>query len=130
MFLYSAETRGFYIKGLNNIPPDVVEVSRELYDELFAAQSKGSAIVPNDSGYPVSVQIPEIDTDQVSIENSWILTELERIRNELEKVQDSDPKAVGTVSQWREYRKLIRAWCENEKFPNKDFRPKSPDFKE
>lgn len=64
------------------------------------------------------------------VEMSWLDVELIRAGNELDKVQDSDPKSVGSVSDWRSYRKALRSWPEHKDFPSKDFRPISPDFKE
>jgi len=60
-------------------------------------------------------------------ERQWRDTELERADVELFKVQDGDPKAVGSVSDWRQYRKELRAWPEHEGFPLKANRPKAPD---
>lgn len=64
---------------------------------------------------------------QAYIERYWRDSELIRSDIELYKVQDSDPKAVGTVAGWREYRKALRAWPEHKDFPNKEKRPVSPD---
>ena len=64
---------------------------------------------------------------QAYIERAWRDSELIRADIELYKVQDIDPKAVGTVAGWREYRKALRAWPEHKDFPNKEKRPVSPD---
>lgn len=60
-------------------------------------------------------------------ERLWRDSELDRADIELYKVQDSDPKAKGSVSEWREYRKALRAYPESEGFPNKESRPVAPD---
>jgi hypothetical protein len=60
----------------------------------------------------------------------WRNSQLQIADYELNKVQDSDPKAVGTVGEWRMYRKELRGWPENSKFPNKESRPISPHIKE
>jgi len=60
-------------------------------------------------------------------ERVWRDAELARADVELFKVQDSDPKAVGSVADWRQYRKELRAWPEHEGFPSKANRPKAPD---
>ena len=51
---YSATVRGFYADDIEyaSIPEDAVEVSKELYDELFAGQAAGKEIVPDENGYP------------------------------------------------------------------------------
>lgn len=63
------------------------------------------------------------------VERKWRDCELRRADVELSKVQDSDPNAKGTVGDWREYRKQLRAWPSSKDFPNQAFRPKAPDVK-
>lgn len=55
MIKYSPSTNGFYDTEIHgtNVPADVVEISGSIYDTLIAWQSKGYAIQPNSSGYPV-----------------------------------------------------------------------------
>lgn len=60
------------------------------------------------------------------MERYWRDAELSRSDIELAKVQDSDPKAVGTVAQWRTYRKELRAWTESPNFPDTTYRPVAP----
>lgn len=67
----------------------------------------------------------EVDTSEQ--ERVWRDAELERADIELYKVQDSDPNAVGLVADWREYRKALRAWPQNESFPDSTQRPVAPD---
>ena len=67
------------------------------------------------------------ETNLSYTERAWRDSELIRSDIELYKVQDSDPKAVGIVAGWREYRKALRAWPEHKDFPNKEKRPVSPD---
>ena len=61
------------------------------------------------------------------LERSWRNSELNRADIELYKVQDSDPKAKGSVSAWREYRKSLRQWPEHQDFPDNSKRPIAPD---
>jgi hypothetical protein len=68
--------------------------------------------------------------DLAVVERNWRDSELINADIELNKVQDSDPKATGTVSDWRTYRKALRAWPEDKNFPKQEFRPKSPMNKE
>ena len=60
----------------------------------------------------------------------WRDAQLSFADHELNKVQDSDPKAIGTVGEWRTYRKELRNWPEDSNFPDKQKRPVSPDMKE
>lgn len=82
--------------------------------------------------YPDLLEIQENDPrylayidDKESQERQWRNAELIRADEELNKVQDADPKAVGTVGQWREYRKNLRAYPESEGFSS-GVRPVSP----
>lgn len=73
----------------------------------------------------------EVKEDESSIiERFWRDSELLRSDVELYKAQDADPKSVGSVADWRAYRKSLRAWPESEYFPNVKYRPTAPDAKE
>src|SRR5690554_636524 len=117
---YSKQTGGFYdpeIHG-NNIPEDAVEISKELHSSLLQGQASGKVIVSDESGYPV-LSDPVITQEDLEVfERIWRDAELNRSDIELNKVQDSDPKAKGSVSDWRTYRKELRAWPESENFPD------------
>lgn len=63
--------------------------------------------------------------DPVTAARAWRDTELARADVCLLKAEDGD--GVGTVSEWREYRKALRAWPEAEGFPADSSKPKSPD---
>lgn len=78
-------------------------------------------------GLPCWVDVERTLEDLKSIEFAWMSSELIRIREELEKVQDSDFKAKGSVADWRNYRKALRMMSESLGFPDKHIRPKSPD---
>jgi len=58
-------------------------------------------------------------------ERQWRNIELIRADEELNKVQDADSKARGTVAQWREYRRALRNYPESEGFASGS-RPVSP----
>lgn len=77
-------------------------------------------------GFPEWVDVELTNSDIEMSERLWRNSELIRADLELNKVQDSDPKSIGSVSQWREYRKALRAWPESPYFPSKDKRPVSP----
>lgn len=69
----------------------------------------------------------EILEQQIQEERVWRNAELSRADIELNKVQDSDPNAVGIVGDWRTYRKELRAWPESPDFPDSTKRPVAPD---
>lgn len=45
-------------------------------------------------------------------ENDWRIAEMLAIPDEIAKVEDDDPDAIGTVEDWRNYRKALRLWVE------------------
>jgi len=122
---FSVKTQGFYHEGVQkDIPEDVIKISSKEYDEIYLKLSSGYSVLVVDKEF---VFTKTEDTHTELKERLWRNTELSKVDVQLNKVQDSDPKAIGTVSQWREYRKALRAWPENKDFPNKDKRPISPD---
>lgn len=128
---FDPTSMGFYTSEyFKTFPTKSIEISTDTYKELLAGESQGMQISCDENGKPF-LKEPEVDLEFLtSQENAWIKKELSFASNELEKVQDSDPKAVGTVSQWRDYRKALRAWPEHEDFPNKESRPVPPLVKE
>ena len=96
-------------------------------EEIFAFEMNGSQdqFITKDM-ISVAPPVSSLDMEKL-LERGWRNKELVRSDIELNKVQDTDPQAKGTVSQWREYRKALRAWPENKDFPNKGKRPVSPD---
>ena len=54
-------------------------------------------------------------------ERAWRDAELARADIELNKVQDG--RGTGLVSDWRDYRNVLRDWPEHESFPDSAFRP-------
>lgn len=133
-FYISKSTGGFYISEINGatIPKDAVEITKTLYLQLLSGINSGTKNIEFDSsGYPqlVEKQVEEREyaADQ---ERYWRDGELLVADHEINKLQDSDTKAFGTVAAWRSYRKELRAWPEHINFPNKEFRPVSPRIKE
>jgi len=124
---YDPVSEGFYHKGIQTfIPKTAIEITRDEYLEFQRGQCKGLKVVLVDG--KLSLTNREVKLEDLRLEeNSFIDRELLRARDELEKVQDSDAQAFGTVAQWREYRKALRAWSEHKEFPSKEFRPVAPD---
>lgn len=126
---YSLETGGFYDTDFAKykLPQDAVEISKEQYRQLKSGIFSNKFVSISQEGHFVFSDKKMTFEEETNTEILWIDLELNRARDELEKVQDSDPKATGSVSDWRAYRKSLRAWPENQNFPNKEFRPKAPD---
>lgn len=123
---FSRNPLGFYFE---NPPKNSVEISMETYQELLLGQSSGKIIKSDINGYPYLEDNIPTQEEMITSERYWRDSELIRSDIELNKVQDSDKKAVGSVSQWREYRKALRALPEHPLFPSREARPQSPDLK-
>jgi len=91
--------------------------------------SNGASLDLGHNGKVILTQQSD-NLDKTASERGWRNLELLRSDIELFKVQDADPKSACSVSDWRAYRKLLRGWPEHGDFPNKEFRPTAPDFKE
>lgn len=127
---YNPDNEGFYHEGVQkNIPEQSIEITPKQYTDFRSAQSAGKKVVFTDNAFQYQDRIPSPQELNI-VELSWLDVELIRAGNELDKVQDSDPKSVGSVFDWRNYRKALRAWPEHKDFPDKNFRPKAPDSKE
>lgn len=131
MLYFSKQTQGYYDTSFAKyiLPDDVVEVTKEEYKKLLELTHNGRTIV-EEKGSFVGVERILSDSEYKARELVWLEIELRRAGQELDKVQDSDPSSVGTVTEWRGYRKALRIWPDHPEFPKTEFRPKSPDFKE
>lgn len=127
MLYYSPSTKGFYDTSFAKytLPEDCIEISKKQYENLYKETSTGVVIEVFDGEFKAVP--PELTPQQLNrAEVAWVSLELIRAGEELDKVQDSDAKAIGTVSAWRAYRKALRVWADDPNFPNKEFRPSSP----
>jgi len=119
---------GFYEDAPNH---PHVKLSKPEYNKLISGQDGTQEIkaVENlDGSFSVLLAPVNSSPEQFyMVELSWVQSELARARDELDKVQDGDTKADGSVLDWRSYRKNLRAWGEHKDFPQKEFRPKAPD---
>lgn len=65
MYKYSAQEKGFYTEEIHgeNMPSDVVDVSKEEHEYLMTGQAKGMVIEPNSNGHPVLVDPAQPSTE-------------------------------------------------------------------
>lgn len=123
---YPEEFKVNYIKS-GTWPIDAIEIPYDKFNEFSLQQSPSNKVrkyLPDIGLYWDNYEVPSsVSTDQ---ERAWRNFELNLSDIELNKVQDSDPNAIGSVSDWRLYRKALRAWPEHINFPDTNFRPISP----
>lgn len=132
-YFYSNNSKGFYVEeffpdyvAAGTLPDDLVELTESDYRKAQEILNAGHPIHVSPHGVRKgNLQVNPKDAEED--ERGWRNMELARADIELFKVQDSDPKAVGSVADWRQYRKELRAWPEHEGFPSKANRPKAPD---
>ena len=129
---YSQSKDAFYPEALkeaylakNTFPEDCFEVLEEDFIEFSSPPTGKVRSYKDDKFSWIDVEIS--DQDISMLEKFWRDSELVRADSELNKVQDADPKATGSVADWRTFRKNLRSWPESSEFPNKDFRPVAPD---
>ncbi len=130
MKIYFNKTNiALYVDDIHKtIPSGSVEITQEQYKALLDGQSQGKQIGSDENGNPILVAPPAItQTQLIYKERVWRDGELMRSDIELNKVQDADSKAVGSVSDWRSYRKALRALPEHPLFPAIEARPVAPD---
>lgn len=135
-YFYSKTTDSFYhellidsYKKEGTWPSDCVEVSTQDWDEFSHNHLDKKRQMTKDGVFQWVDSAPDYQS-LAKLERHWRDAELNRSDIALNMVQDSDQKAVGTVSQWRTYRKELRSWPESVNFPKEEFRPKAPDYKE
>ena len=65
---YSAKTGGFYSHEIHgsNIPADAVELSDGMHQQLMEGQATGKIIMAGKNGYPVLMDAPQPDADQLA----------------------------------------------------------------
>lgn len=65
---------GFYDDSLGGSVPDgAVEISQEIYIELIESQSQGKKIIPDESGYPVLVDLAPSEFHELK-NGKWIIS--------------------------------------------------------
>lgn len=87
MFLYSNQTKGFYLKSHHGdgVPADAVEVSNRLRMSLLDGLSQGKSIIMDESGTPALADSPQQGMD--------ILAELKRSDIEIAR-KDAEREGV------------------------------------
>lgn len=121
MYFYSAKNNAFYPDVLRDEyeqagswPDDLVEITDDLYDALFAGQSDGKVITPGDDGRPVLTDPPPPTNEQlVAQANSRIKSLMAQATTAIAPLQDAEDLGIQTDSEaamlkaWKTYRVLL-----------------------
>jgi hypothetical protein len=108
MKFFSPLNKGFYDTEIHKsqMPADCVLVSEEDYKAIFEAQSRGKIIQGNESGYPVAVDPPPPDTNQLL---SSIRTKRDSLLSSTDKYLMVDyPISPAKKTEWKLYRQQLR----------------------
>ncbi|QOV70438.1 tail fiber assembly protein [Citrobacter sp. BDA59-3] len=115
-YFYSAKTNGFYPDDLKSDyeksetgwPTDAIEVSDDLYNEMFAGQTAGKVISPGTDGLPILTE-PVIDYElkkQSLLQGVTTKTQAWQTQLMLGIITDSDKTLLRT---WMEYYQQVQA---------------------
>lgn len=132
---YSDSKKGFYLEELRDLyeaagtwPEDAVQLTEEQYIELYnGLEGCKTQVAVDRKGNVKIVPLPAAEIKAIDSENEryWRNGELARADNMIRLAEDGE--GVGTVADWREYRKSLRKWPEHKSFPKESARPVAPD---
>ncbi|WP_421170991.1 tail fiber assembly protein [Aeromonas dhakensis] len=132
MMYYSPTTGTFYAREVHgeNMPADVVEISKQAYNELLDGRALGSIIIMADNGLPVLTDPPP--KTQQEIENA-ARSQRDSALNSTDWVvqRHQDQLAVGVettlteheYNALQEYRQALRLWPEQAGWPDIELPP-------
>lgn len=114
MYFYSAKNNAFYPDVLRDEyekagswPNDLVEITDDLYDALFAGQSDGKVITPGDDGRPVLTDpAPPTDEELIAQANSRIKSLMAYATSAIGPLQDAEDLGIQTEDE----AELLKAW--------------------
>lgn len=115
---YSAKNNAFYedtMKGdyiqAGSWPDDLVEITDDLYDALFAGQSDGKVITPGDDGRPVLTNpAPPTNEQLIAQANSRVKSLMAYATSAIAPLQDAEDLGMQTddeaamLKAWKKYR--------------------------
>lgn len=121
MYFYSAKNNAFYpailrdeYEQAGSWPDDLMEISDEAYNALFAGQSAGKVITPGGDGHPVLTDPPPPTDEQLIAQtNSRIKSLMAQATTAIAPLQDAEDLGIQTddeaamLKAWKNYRVLL-----------------------
>ncbi|CUR74510.1 phage tail assembly chaperone [Achromobacter xylosoxidans] len=140
-YYFSPSRLAFYPDSLRDVyeaspqgwPDDGVEVSSELYEQLYAEHLQGRVFCAGPDGEPMTKEPDPPTPEQLAVtERAWRGSQLnatdalvQRHRDELEDGANTTLSAE-QYQELQVYRHALREWPEAEGFPSTDLRPVAP----
>lgn len=140
-YYFSPSRLAFYPDSLRDVyeaspqgwPDDGVEVSSELYEQLYAEHLQGRVFCAGPDGEPMTKEPDPPTPEQLAAtERAWRGAQLnatdalvQRHRDELEDGANTTLSAE-QYQELQVYRHALRQWPETEGFPSTDLRPVAP----
>lgn len=136
MIFFSATELGFYDSTIiSDIPVDCVEVSLDSHRALMDGQTAGMAIAADEFGGPILIDRPPLSAEvQAAVERAWRDAQLALTDPLVSRHRDEVEEGVATTltpeqyAELQEYRRALRNWPEEGKFPLIDHRPPPPSW--
>lgn len=123
---FNSSTNFFYDSAIHDIIPEgSVEVSEEHRQSLLSEINPHQSLGSNKEGLPIILTRTQPHSELCEMERSWRDSELVFADTQIHKIQDGN-KTAGRVSEWRQYRNLLREWPASPDFPSKSQRPRRP----
>lgn len=138
---YSKTKNAFYDGSLKNIyessgtwPDDVIEISKETYEQLIYGQSNGKKITSDQKGNPILVDLPP-PTDEDLINNA--LLEVGNLLNMASQkiaplqdavdIDEATNEEITKLREWKKYRVMLNRVESQSGFPKNIDWPLKPD---
>lgn len=130
---YPDSLRDVYEASPQGWPDDGVEVSAELYEQLYAEHLQGRVFCAGSDGEPMTKEPDPPSPEQLAAtERAWRGSQLgatdalvQRHRDEFEDGTDTTLSA-DQYQELQAYRRALRDWPEMPSFPSAELRPTAP----
>lgn len=140
-YYFSPSRLAFYPESLRDVyeaspqgwPEDGVEVSPELYEQLYSEHMQGRVFCAGPGGEPMTKEPdPPTSAQLAATERAWRGSQLDAtdalVQRHRDQIEDGAPTTL-SAAQYQEvqgYRRALRDWPETQGFPSAELRPTAP----